>query len=206
MLSKPEEMDCLWTDELMRVVRENMDSDRGKAWDAFGKIYHKYKTVLWMLCTRYCGDGGNADLVFEATWKKIWNSPTYDYKKYKVSFKTWMAKIAKRAWLDVQKTTILGADIVIPEISVEPKDFEFVEETESLNVDVVLLEEALAQLSPKEYDVLMRYIEYDTDQKKHIPDSVMAVLTTKYQTTPVNLRQIKCRALKKVKDYIEKRS
>ena len=31
MLSKSEEMDCLWTDEQMQSVRDNIDSDIGKA-------------------------------------------------------------------------------------------------------------------------------------------------------------------------------
>ena len=205
MLNKSEEMECLWTDELMREVREYMDSERGKAWDAFGKIYQKYKNVLWMLCTHYCGDDVNADLLFGATWKKIWNSPLYDYNQYKVSFKVWMAKIAERTWLDLRKRTVLGSGTEIPEIPIEPKDCESVDEQESLDVDVRVLDEALHQLSDKEYDILMTYIEYDTDQKKHIPDSVLKVLTTKYQTTSANLRQIKCRALKKVKAYIEQR-
>ena len=204
MLSKSEEMDCLWTDGQMRVVRENIDSDRETAWEAFGKIYQKYKGVLWQLCIHVCGDGGNADLVFEATWKKILNSPTYDYTIHKVSFKVWMAVIAKRTWLDIKKKAILGSDSEMTEPAVEPKDFEFVDESNDVaNMNQKVLEDALHQLNEKEYDVLMMYIEYDTDQKKHIPDSILAVLTKKYQTTAVNLRQIKCRALKKVKDYIE---
>jgi DNA-directed RNA polymerase sigma subunit (sigma70/sigma32) len=114
-----------------------------------------------------------------------------------------MAVIAKRAWSDIKKKAILGSDEEMKELSVEPEDFELVDTGEVPDMKVKVLEEALHQLTEKEYDVLMTYIEYDTDQKKHIPDNILAVLTTKYQTTVVNLRQIKCRALKKVKDYIE---
>lgn len=203
MLRKSEEMDCLWTDEQMRVVRENMDSDREKAWEAFGEIYKKYKNFLWLLCIKVCGDRSNADLVYEDTWKKVWKSPIYDYNEYKVSFKVWMSIIARRAWLDVQKRAILDSDAEMPESAVDPKEFEIVEEIETLNAQKQVLEDALHQLSEKEYDILMTYIEYDTDKKRHIPDNILTVLTTKYQTTAVNLRQIKCRALKKVKDYIE---
>ena len=197
------EEDCLWTDELMQVVRENMDLDRTKAWDAFGKIYHKYSGILWTLCIKICGDRGNADLVYETTWKKIWENPIYNYNEYKVSFKAWMSVVARRVWLDVQKKVVMASDAEMPDISVNPHEFEIVEEVEKPNFEKQVLEDALHQLNEKEYDVLMTYMEYDTDQKKHIPDNVLAVLTTKYQTTAVNLRQIKCRALKKVKDYIE---
>lgn len=203
MLSKSEEMDCHWTDERMQAVRENIDSDCEKAWKVFGEIYQKYKNFLWLLCVKICGDRSNADLVYEATWRKIWKSPIYDYNNHKVSFKSWMSIIARRAWLDVQKKIVLGSDAEMPEPAVNPKEFEIVEENEALDVQNQMLEEALHQLNEKEYDILMAYIEYDTDQKKHIPDNILAVLTTKYQTTAVNLRQIKCRALKKVKDYIE---
>ena len=73
MLSKSEEMDCLWTDEQMQSVRDNIDSDIGKAKEAFGKVFQKYHEALMILCVNVCGDNGYADLVFEVTWKKIWN-------------------------------------------------------------------------------------------------------------------------------------
>ena len=205
MLGKSEEMDCLWTDEQMQSVRDNIDSDIGKAKEAFGKVFQKYHEALMILCVNVCGDNGYADLVFEITWKKIWNNPNYDYNTHKVSFKAWMSKIAQRAWLDIKLKAILGSDAKMPEPSVGPKEFELVDEVEIPNINEKLLEEALHQLTDKEYDILMTYIEYDTDEKKHIPDDVMKILTTKYQTTPANLRQIKCRSLKKVKDYIEQR-
>lgn len=204
MLSKSEEMDCLRTDELMRIVREK-DSDSERALEAFGKIYQKYKGALWTLCVNVCGDNGNSDLVYEATWLKIWKSPLYDYKKYKVSFEAWMSRIAQRAWLDIKHKELLGSNAEMPEPAVDAQVFEFDESFEEPLPDIkeALLDNALHQLTEKEYDVLMTYIEYDTDKKKHIPDSVIKDLTVKYQTTAVNLRQIKCRALKKVKDYIE---
>ena len=203
MLDKNKDAECQEAHELMRVVREHKDT--GEAKEAFGKIYNKYKNDLWRLCQSVCGDDGNADLVFGATWKKILNSPIYDYNKYGVSFNTWMSKIANRAWLDIKAKAILGSDAEMPEIAVAPEDFDCDEADESISINENLLEEALHQLSEKEYDVLLTYIEYDTDQKKHVPDQIIEALKTKYQTTSVNLRKIKSRALQKVKDYIDKR-
>ena len=122
-----------------------------------------------------------------------------------MSFNTWMSKIANRAWLDIKTKAILGSDAEMPEIAVAPEDFDCDETEESISINEKLLEEALHQLSDKEYDVLLTYIEYDTDQKKHVPDQIIEALKTKYQTTSVNLRKIKSRALQKVKDYIDKR-
>lgn len=202
MLDKNKDVECQEAHELMRVVREQKDT--GEAKEAFGKIYNKYKKDLWRVCTSVCGDDGNADLVYEATWKKIWNNPKYDYYKYGGSFNAWMSKIANRAWLDIRVKAILGSDVEMPEIAVAPEDYDCDEAEGSISINEKLLEEALHQLSEKEYDVLLTYIEYDTDQKKHVPDQFIEALKTKYQTTSVNLRKIKSRALQKVKDYIDK--
>lgn len=196
--------ESLETDELMRTIRENKNSDREKALDAFGRIYQKYKDNLWRLCKKVCSDDGNADLVYEITWKKIWKSPIYDYKKYGVSFIVWMSVIARRAWLDIKVKTILGCDAELPEIAVAPDEFDYVETNEPVNINETLLEDALHQLSDKEYDILLTYIEYDTDQNKHVPSHIIEALLTKYQTTSVNLRKIKSRALQKVKEYIDR--
>lgn len=201
---KSEEKDCLWADGLMKAVR-GKGIDRDKAWDAFGKIYQRYNEALWTLCLNVCGNNGYADNVFGATWKKVWNSPLYDYNEHKVNFMTWLSAVAKRAWLDIKLKAVLGSDAEMPEPSEGAKEYEFEEyaEEELPTIHEAMLENALHQLTEKEYDVLMTYIEYDTDKKRHVPDSIINALTVKYQTTAVNLRQIKCRALKKVKDYIE---
>lgn len=203
MLSKSEEKDCLETDGLMRVVREERDSDTEEARKAFGIIFNKYKNDLWQLCLSVCGDNGDADLVYEATWRKIWKRPTYDFKSYKVSFRTWMAVIAKRSWLDIRRKAVLSSDVETPDYAVYPEEFDFEGNCEIPDMNKQLLEEALHQLNEREYDILLTYIEYDTDQMKHVPNQIIEALTTKYQTTSANLRKIKSRALQKVKDYID---
>lgn len=205
MLSKSDEMDCLWTEKQMQDVRAYKNSDEKKAWEALGKVYQKYNEALYTLCRTVCRDDGSAIIVCGETWKKIWNNPKYDYQGHKATFMSWASEIAKRTWLDLKLKTVLRIDAEkIPEYSVEAKEFEFEEDPELPNINEVLLEEALRQLTDKEYDILMTYIEYDTDQKKHVPDRIIEELTTKYQTTSVNLRQIKSRSLKKVKAYIDK--
>lgn len=206
MLSKSVEMDCLWTEKQMQEVCSYKDSDREKALEAYGKIYHKYYEDLYTLCRKVCGDDGSADLVFGKTWKKIWNKPEYNYQEYKTTFMVWASVIAKRTWLDLKSKMVLRTEFeIFPEIAVEAQEYEISEESELTNINEVLLEEALHQLTDKEYDILMTYIEFDTDQKKHVPDSIIKELTTKYQTTPANLRKIKSRSLKKVKDFIDSR-
>lgn len=206
MLRKCDEMDCLWAEMQMREVRAYKDSDRDKAREAFGKVYQKYQENLYTLCRKVCGDEGSADLVYGETWKKIWNKPEYDYQGYKTTFMVWASIIAKRIWIDLRQKTILRTDHEkFPDIPIEAHEYEIEENPELPNINEALLEEALHQLTEKEYDILMTYIEYDTDKKKHVPDRIIEELTAKYQTTPVNLRQIKSRSLKKVITYIDER-
>jgi len=194
--------DCLEAEELMRVIRENIDSDRQKAMKAFGKIYEKYSEVLWTICLNVCGDNAVADKVFGETWKKILNHPNYNYTKKKVTITTWISCIAHNAWLDILKKELPMSDYTIDdylesEIGIEEEDIE-------LSFNAHLIEGALAELSDKERDILKTYILYDTDKKRHVPDEMLDELKERYQTTSTNLRQIKKRALDKVRDYIRK--
>lgn len=191
--------------DLMRIIRESKKVDEVKAKEAFGALYYSFKDILWSLCVSVCGDTADADLVYQATWRKIYKNPSYDDTSHDVSFETWMSRIAKNAWLDIRRKQVL--------IDREPeKGFEIMETDDSFDreereptLDEKLLMEALAQLTEKEFDIMRTYIEYDTDAKKHVPDEILKGLQTKYHTTATNLRQIKSRALKKVKSYIENR-
>ena len=194
--------DCLKADELMRVIREKVDSDREEAMSAFGELYDIYKDVLWGLCVKVCGDNATADLVYERTWRNIQNHPNYDYRKYNVSFETWMSRIAHNTWYDVMKKSVPIAedtidDLIASEVGVEE------EETEP-STKARLIDEAMAELTEKEREILKIYLIYDTDKKLHVPQEVLDELKNRYQTTSVNLRKIKSRALEKVHDYVRK--
>lgn len=68
-----------------------------------------------------------------------------------------------------------------------------------------ILEAALATLSEIERDVLMTYIRYQEGQK-HLPDQEMQRLCDYHKKTSDNVRQIKKRAMDKVKVYIQQNS
>ena len=193
---------CLEADEWMRVIRENLDSDKEKAKEAFGNIYSKYNAVLWWMCSKACGDRANADLVYDSTWKRIWNHPDYDFKRHGVEFVTWMARIAHNVWVDVKKKQVQMADDAIDDLIQTEVGEEEEEVIPSFNM--MLIEGAMAELTEKERDILKTYIVYDTDKMKHVPSEVLDDLKERYQTTSVNLRKIKSRALEKVRDYISK--
>jgi DNA-directed RNA polymerase sigma subunit (sigma70/sigma32) len=63
------------------------------------------------------------------------------------------------------------------------------------------LDEALQTLSDKERDILLTYMMYQ-EGNKHLPDEVIQVLCDRYETSSINLRKIKQRALEKVRSHI----
>lgn len=194
--------DCLKADELMRVIREKVDSDREEAMNAFGELYDIYKDVLWGLCVKVCGDNATADLVYERTWRNIQNHPNYDYREHNVSFETWMSRIAHNAWCDVMKKSVPIAEDTIDDIIATEEGIEEEEMEPSTNTRVI--DEAMAELTDKERDILKTYLIYDTDKNLHVPQEVLDELKNRYQTTSANLRKIKSRALEKVHDYVRK--
>ena len=202
MIKKSVRKDCLEAEDLMRVIRENIDSDRGKAMAAFGNIYYKYNKVLWTICVKVCGDNPVADKVFTTTWKKIMNHPDYNYTEFGVTFETWMSSIAKNAWIDTLKKEVPLEDKTIDDC-IEAEEG-VVEEDVVPSFEAELIERALEELTEKERDILKTYILYDTNNKKHVPDEILDELRERYQTTSVNLRKIKSRALEKVQDYVKK--
>ena len=194
--------DCLKADELMRVIREKVDSNREEAMNAFGELYDIYKGVLWKLCVKACGDKASADLVYERTWRNIQNHPNYDYRKYNVSFETWMSRIAHNAWFDVMKKSVPITEDTIDDLVASEMGVE--EEETGPSANAKLIDEAMAELTEKERDILKIYLIHDTDKKLHVPQDVLDELKDRYQTTPANLRKIKSRALEKVRDYVRK--
>lgn len=188
--------------ELMRIVRDNKQSDIEKAKESFGIIYQKYNKLLMTLCQKTCGNIAIADLVYQETFRRMWRSPLYNYNKHHVSFRIWMSKIANNAWLDIRQKIVLGSDIPLDQNKIEAMD-DIIEER-NMTINEKLLKGALEQLTSREYDIMTTYIAYDTDKGMHVPDNILEELKTKYHTTPENLRVIKWKALKKVKDYINR--
>jgi len=68
-----------------------------------------------------------------------------------------------------------------------------------------LLDAALNLLSERDREILLTYFMYQ-EENKHLPDDVLEELSLRYSTTSANIRQIKKRALDKIKAYISQNS
>ena len=196
-----------YTDEDLFFLMSLKDEEEDEAQQAFRIFYKKYSKLLWSLCYSVCSkiDISNveelAKCVFNNTMIAIYEHPTYDAKKSKLS--TWMSKIAYHETLD------LIADFKINEIKknvpLNEKIAETVPETEEIidteTMEKRLLSEALNQLTERDREILLICMMYK-EAHKHTPDEILLELSNKYNTTTVNIRQIRKRALDKVKAYI----
>lgn len=197
----------LYTDEDLFFLMSLKDEDEAETQEAFRIFYERYKRLLWSLCYSVCNklDISNveefAKCVFNNTMVAIYEHPTYDAAKSKLS--TWMSRIAYHETLDLiadfkindlKKNVPLNEKIAetIPEVE-EFFDFETPEKK--------ILSEALNQLPDRDREILLTCMMYK-EVHKHIPDEILLELGNKYSTTTVNIRQIRKRALDKIKAYI----
>lgn len=198
-----------YTDEDLFVLMSFKADNEEEAKEAFRIFYDRYKKLLWFLCNNVCSrfDGNREELakdVFNNVMMAIYEHPTFDSKKSKLS--TWISRIAKNEMLDLidllkekrigeKFFSHLNGNIVSP---IYEEDYDDIE------IDTprkVILDDTIKMLSEKDQEILLTYMMYQ-DGNKHLPDEVLKELCDKYETTSVNLRKIKERALQKVKTFI----
>ena len=190
--------------ELMRVVRESKNADSDRARNAFAILYERYYEDLFRICLSVCGSGPESELVYERTWEKAFKHPSFGQKKEGYAFITWLSRIARNTWYDIRKQVILGSDLPPEDICLDLLD-EAESESGPPTIEENLIKGALAELSEKDRDILLTYLDNDVGDGKYLPKSIINELTTKYGVTAAALRQIKKRSLEKVKTYIDKR-
>jgi hypothetical protein len=69
--------------------------------------------------------------------------------------------------------------------------------------EINLIKTAMSMLDTRDSEILKTYLENDQFNKK-MPRHVIKLLCNRWGTTPDNLRQIKSRLFKKIKDYVLK--
>lgn len=190
-----------FTDEELLALVAQRDWDCEKAKAAFDEFYKRYSTLLWTVCRNVCPNLHIADEIFSQTMTAIFEYPTYDSSKGKIT--TWMSKIANRKACDIcksWKTDELYIEEIGPTNAYEKEDVGV-----SPCLERQILDQALKSLSESEKDILMTYFRYQ-DGRKHLPKDVLQDLCDYHHKTADNIRQIKKRALSKVEEYIRKNS
>lgn len=211
ILRKEKQIDSSYSDEDLFVLMSFKKDNEVEAQEAFQIFYYRYSKLLWSLCYSVCTklDVNNgkefASYIFSNTMTAIYEHPTYDASKSKLS--TWMSRIAYHEALDLIKEHGMNNHKVIIPINEEmttstPDNNEVVEHN---TPQKKILDEALNLLTERDREILFTCIMHQ-EEKKHLPDEVLMQLSNRYNTTPVNIRQIKKRALDKVKAYISQNS
>lgn len=192
-----------YSDEDLFIMMSQRNEKEKEAQEACRIFYAKYEKFLWNLCLRVCNNNEElAKDVFMNTMTAVYlKAHSYNAAKSKVT--TWISNIAKHEMLDMldilnekrigEKSFVeLDGNIAIPDVK------------DNINIETPnekALNEALQVLSQKERDILLTYMMY-YDGNKHLPNEDIKFLCERYETTSVNLRKIKQRALEKVKNHI----
>lgn len=173
---------------------------------AFVVFHNRYKGYLWKACL-YVTRKNNlnetiAEDIFQNTLIKVYTrASTF---KANVGVKAWLGKIASHELINYYRKNQIDSIDFLPYDEVPEKE----EDQTQLNVlptlNQIKLDNALELLTEQERHILMTYMRYFDFQnpKRHLPTTEMEKLCEIYKTSSDNIRQIKHRALKKVKNNI----
>lgn len=191
------------------------DEDATSAELAFNEFYRRYKDYLYTVCKKACSSWSvyGSDLheaVFQHTILKVYErAETFievetlpDDKAKERRTKAWLGKIASNELEQILRKSDKNIDFTdnLPEVSLTDSE----NKDDSIEtIEHILLNRALASLKERERDILITYMRYDDGNKKLPPEEIDR-LCEHWQVLQDNLRQIKSRAMKKVKEYINK--
>lgn len=208
--------------DLLAYMALFRDDEPQEAQDAFNEFYRRYCHFLTFIVARNCPKNSAYydESLIKATvhntfYRVYFRAETFisDEKKDKViverQVKAWLSIIAKNELRQLLKATIpylknydLKDDFTSSTLLESPV---YLQEDEPVSIKRELIDKALGCLPEREKEVLLTYFRFE-DGKKQLPKEELERLAVLYDTTSDNLRQIKLRALKKVKDYIKANS
>ena len=191
---------------LMRAAEE----EPLKATKAWKEFYRRYRDYLWHSCLTFCravAEGKElAKDIFQATVLKLFEKASSFNPEENKGIKAWISRIAFNEFIDhinKYERNFVHSDEP-PELADLVEDFSDEEEAfyskmEDLKAEQLAL--LLSCLNPKELKVLMVSMSYYQLDKPlgHLPDSEIKELCTEFNVKPPALRQIKLRALAKLK-------
>lgn len=211
ILKNTKQIETLYSDEDLFVMMSFREENEAEAKEAFMFFYNRYKNLLWSLCYGVCRelDVNNrkelAEYIFSNTMMAIYEHPTYDSSKSKLS--TWMSKIAYHEALDLIKGYKINDSKNFVSLN-EAMVISTSENGYSTRYSVPqrkVLDDALNTLSKRDKEILLICMMHQ-EPHKHLSDEVLNELGNRFGTTPANVRQIKKRALDKLKEYVSQNS
>jgi len=203
------------TDEDLLFYIALKEDDPENAQLAWAEFFERHWRYLLGVCRKSyglaLGDLGVEDLVKDAFIRVYQKAATFNpapngATNQRRRVRAWLGKIANRLFLVSwrQERRVISIDELIAD-GIEPAIQERSDpKVDASNPQLELVCLALTTLTEREREVLVAsYAWYDSSQGCHrMPDSELAVLAAKYQTTTVNIRKIRSRAKEKVEEYI----
>jgi len=192
--------------------------DPAAAREAWAEFYRRHAGYLQAVCERAYGGGlggdlGVGDLVAETFRRAFDRAQQFSARDVECPellrrrVRAWLGRIAQRLFQDA-----LRSRRRLEQIHVEPDVWDRIPAPAPLPVPspgkLALVRQALQQLSDRERCVLrVTFQWYHPGQaRQRLPDDVVADLAEALETTPENLRQIRRRALEKIRAFMAKPS
>jgi len=204
------------TDEdLLVLMSWNADHPEA-AHAAFSEFHARHVRYLYAVCLEaYADDIGHdgvEDLVQETFWRAFEKAATFaplggdDQEAATRRVRAWLGKIAFRLVLTAARGQQRRVRLVTgDDDSIDSCPDRHVPRRE-LTDDEELVRRGMADaLSERERDVLTSFASYYDPESQHQypPEGVIAELCERLATTEENIRQIRHRALKKLRDHID---
>jgi len=198
-------------EDILLAISEKLN-DENSATNAFAKLYRGYSKFLSSVISRVLKNSGIYDehvlnTVINNTFYKIYENPLiFSFKQGAIDdkgFKAWLAVVAKnelKRLLHEYYTNMYSLETLETEPAIESPELpEGVYES----VNLKIMDAALNTLTERERHILLTlYLYYE--EGKNTPSEVLNMLCKMYNTTKMNIRQIKVRSEKKIAEYFSK--
>jgi len=190
--------------------------DPSTAREAWAEFYRRHVEYLYRVCHRAYdhilgGDAGVGDIVAETFHRAFQKAELFDANdiedpdRLRRRTRAWLGRIAQRLVQDTLRSTQR-----VPTRQFETETWQNIPERPSPppRDDQLIrrVRDALEQLTERERTVIRITFEWYRPGRNHqrLPNDVVADLAETLETTPENLRQIRRRAMTKIRELVER--
>ncbi len=202
------------SDEELLFFMAMKDEDPSAAEQAWAEFYSRHVEYLYGACLyahgRTLGEVGVEDLVhntFIRAYEKANTFHPLDQKGNpefeRAHVRAWLGRIAENLLMDTFRRTCTLTLVTDDELE---QEYIWVESghSEESSIKIQFMVEALSTLTEREQDILrLTALWYRSGNELRIPSDELQKLASIYSTTIVTIRQIRKRAIEKIKLYVE---
>lgn len=204
--------------EVLKLIGNSAQSDQ--AFNEFYRRYRRFVSSSCKSCTKEFDPTGHlANDIFQVTFVKVAING-YKFKlpdgakvqDQSLYIKGWLSRICKNELISYTRKYPLSKENAEMDSGTQNIKEQFYNSDESTEepktIEAQILESAVASLSESERIIVMTYMLYydPLTPNRHLPDEVLKKLCSDLNTNAGNIRQMKSRAMKKLKDECESKN